>query len=307
VLGVGAGLLTGWYPADRIVTFGFVVPILAALGLVRVARWLEPRRGRGVAVAVAVALTLAVLAGALIAWNRQEPFLSEEEVHAATLANAMIARTEPGTPLAFLVYEPDATVSFLATRAGNVIRAAVPPDRIRDVVVVVPPIEGGGAERRALERLTAADLRRAEEAAGRPAATFVVRAIDRGDAPDDAIVVVSPAILVRPPAIGGQPLEPASPGAIAISSLLALALVTIVGYGWARVAAIDPRTAAALAPATGAGALVLAGIAIERLGVPIDAAGGAWAVSALAGGGGYVVWRVLERRAAARPAPQVQE
>ena len=117
-----------------IITFGFAVPILAALGVVRVWRWLERRRV--LAVVVTAAIVLALLAGSAIAWNRQEPFLSGDEVSAATLAGEEASLTAARRPLVFLVNQRDGTGSFLATRAGNVIRASVPPDRIRDVLRV---------------------------------------------------------------------------------------------------------------------------------------------------------------------------
>jgi hypothetical protein len=306
VAGVAIGLLTGWFPADRVVTFGFVVPILAALGVVRVSRWLGRRRA--LALAVAAGAVLAMLAGSFIAWNRQEPFLSVDEVRAVTIAGEAVAEVELATPLAFLVNDPDRTVSFLATRAGNVIRAGVPADRIRDVVVVVPAAGDGpaSAERRALEELTASDLRRAETVSGTPAVRFVLVPFDPVDRPADA-VAIDPSSPVKDLLGQTDPLEPSSAGAIGVSSVLALALLTAVGYGWARIAVPDAVAAAAVAPALGAAALVLVAIALERLGLAIGTTPGAWVVSAAAGGGGYVAWRVLERFAPVRPTPQVDQ
>jgi hypothetical protein len=305
VAGVGAGLATGWFPPDRFLTYGFVVPILAALGLA----WVVGRAGRRrwVAVAAAGTATAAMLAGAFVAWNRQEPFVSVEEASAAEAASAVVARTEPGTPLAFLVNDDDASVSFLATRAGNVIRAAVPPDRIRDVVVVVPPLPSarGGPERRALERLGALDLAAAERRAGRPAVTFVLRPFDPFDAPEGAVVLGMSS--GRPGLDAVDPLRPSSPGAIVASALAVLAATAAVGFGWARAAGIDPVGAAAVAPALGSAALVVSTVASERLGLAVDGASGAWIASAIAGGGGYLAWLVLQRRTGARPAPEVQE
>lgn len=305
VAGVVVGLATGWFPPDRVVTFGFVVPILAALGLVRVVGWFGPRRALGIV--VAGALTFAMLAGAFVAWNRQEPFLSQEEVHVATVANALIARIDHDVPLVFLVNEPDTTVTFLATRAGNVIRAAVPPDRIRDVVIVVPPAEATrGAEREAMERLSAHDLREAEAGSGRARESFVLTPFDQLDKPDAANVIrpgEAPLLETGPV----EPLDPSSSGAIALSSVLALALLSIAGYGWARVATPDRSGAGALSPAFGAASVVLAAVVLERTGLPIRTSAGAWAVSALAGGSGYLVWRVLQRRAASGSAPQVDD
>ena len=303
--GVAFALVTGWLPADRFVTFGFAIPILAAFGLVRVWRRLERRRALGVV--VTVALTLAMLAGSVIAWNRQEPFLSEDEVRALAVANEVVSRLEPGTPVAFPVNEPDDTVSFLATRAGNVIRAGVPPDRIRDVVVVVPPIGGTPAsgERGALERLTARDLATAEARSGRKAAVIVLTPFDEVDRPTDAIRIDSALVTGGVHAV--DPLEPSSAAGIAWASIVALALLSVVGYGWARIGLADTITAAAAAPAIGAAMLILVATTLDAFGVAIGTTPGGLAVSALAGGGGYLVRFVLERRAGSGSAPQVQE
>jgi hypothetical protein len=303
VAGIAVAVITGWFPPDRFVTFGFAVPILAALGLVRLLQWFGDRRVLGFA--VTGALTLAMFAGAFIAWNRQEPFLSEEEVGAAIAAANELTLGDHG-PLVFLVNERDDTVTFLATRAGNVIRAAMPPDRIRDVVIVVPPLEGGtSAERDALERVTARDLRRAEERSGPASATFVLRPFDRVDEPDLGIAIEGASSGSAARAV--DPLLPASPGEIAVTSVLALAFTWLAGYGWARLSVADATNAAAVAPAIGVAALVLVAVALERVGLPIEEPTGAWIVSAVAGGGGYLAWLVFERRARPRSADEVPQ
>ena len=304
-VGVAFALVTGWLPADRFVTFGFAIPILAALGLVRLWRRLERRRA--LAVVVTAALTLAMLAGSAIAWNRQDPFLSEDEVRALAVANEAVSRLEPGTPVAFLVNEPDDTVSFLATRAGNVVRAGVPPDRIRDVMVVVPSVGGvpASGERGALERLTARNLAAAEARSGRSAEVIVLTPFDDVDRPTDALVV-DPSRPVKE-SFPVDPLEASSAAGIAWASIVALALLTVAGYGWARIGLADAITAAAAAPAVGAAMLILVAAALDALGVGLGTRVGALAVSALAGGGGYLVRFVLERRAGSGSAPQVQE
>jgi hypothetical protein len=303
-VGVAFALITGWLPADRFVTFGFAIPILAALGLVRLWRRLERRRA--LAVVVTATLTLAMLAGSAIAWNRQDPFISEEEGRALRVASQSVSRLEPGTPLAFLVNEPDDTVSFLATRASNVIRAGVPPDRIRDVVVVVPPLDAGtgSGERGALERLTARDLAAAEDRAGRSAAVIVLTPFDEVDRPPDALVV-DPSVPVKD-VYAVEPLEPSSAARIAWAAIATLALLWVTGYGWARIGLSDTITAAAAAPAIGAAMLILVATALDALGVPLGRAG-ALAASALAGGGGYLIRFVLERRTGSGAAPQVEE
>jgi hypothetical protein len=303
--GATFALVTGWLPADRFVTFGFAIPILAALGLVRV--WHRLQRGRTLAVVVTSALTLAMLAGSAIAWDRQEPFLSEDEVRALAVANEAVSQLERGTPVAFLVNEPDDTVSFLATRAGNVIRAGVPPDRIRDVVVVVPSLDMGttSSERDTLERLTARDLSAAEDRAGRSAETIVLTPFDEVDRPADALIV-DPSV-PRKDVFPIDPLEPSSAAGIAWASIAALLLLLVAGYGWARIGLGDAITAVAAAPAIGAAILILAATALDALGVALGTTAGAVAASALAGGGGYLGRFVLERRAGSGSTPEVQE
>jgi hypothetical protein len=309
--GVIVALPTGWLPADRFVTFGFVIPILAALGLVRVVRWFDQRRRRALGIVVAVGLVGAMLGGAFISWNRQRPFMSEAEVATATTANRLISGgVEAGVPLVFLVDEQDGALSFLATRAGNVIRAAVPPDRIRDVLIWAPLGDpNGDVERRALADLTGRDVDAALDRSGQEAELIVLTPfydVDELGVPREA-TVIDPG---GGPLIEGdpvQPLEPASRAATAASAALTLAFLWIVGYGWARTVFTNSLSAAATAIAIGAAGVTLSAIALERLGVPLDAPAGAWTVSVLAGGSGYLVWRVLERRTIANSSPQVDE
>lgn len=305
IAGVALALATGWLPADRFITFGFAVPIMAALGLVRLWRGLQRRRG--LAIVVVPALTLAMLAGSAIAWNRQDAFLSDDEVRAATIANALIGPRPPGTPLAFFVNERDESVTFLATRAGNVIRASLPPARIRDVVVVVPPLGAGDAniQRAALERLTAEDLARAEHRSGSPSTAFVLRPFDRVDRPAEAIRVDPE--LVTEDASAIDPLEPSSRVGIAWASVATFVLLALVGYGWARVGLADAVTAAGAAPAIGAAVLILTAVGFDAVGIRLGTTAGALSTSVLGGGGGYLTWFVLQRRTRAHPSPEVDE
>jgi hypothetical protein len=302
-VGVAAALLTGWVPADRFVTFGFAVPILAGLGLMWVWRQLQDRRA--LAFGAIGLLTFLMLAGSAIAWNRQEPFMSLEEVHAVSIANDAISTSvEPGTPLAFWVNEPDSTVTVLAARAGNVIRAGIPPDRIRDVVVMVPSLEGTTQPQRlALERLSASDLRSAQQRSGTVARVFVLRPFDQVDSPKDAIVVDPPVIDFYPV----DPLEPASAAEIVWASIATFALLAVVGFGWARMGLGDPVRAVSISPAVGAAAIILSAVALDALGIALGSTVGAVAASVLAGGGGYLAGFVLQRRARTHPAPQVEQ
>jgi len=322
VVGIALALTTGLFPADRFITFGFAVPILAAYGLVRLWQVLAPRRSlapgrtsaprRALAALVTGALTVAMLAGALIAWAREEPWMNELEVSRVAAANPYAAAAPTGSPLTFSVNGKDGSGSFLATRAANLIRAGMPPDRIRDVYVVVPPPPvsvPNSAEREALTRITEQDVRAADDSP----VSFLLAPFDRVDLPSAQRTPqerVAPGVFVRPvttesPGPPVDPLEASSPGQMVLATFAVLALIALVGYGWARAAADDRLTATALAPAFGTAALILAGIALERLGVPLTGAVGPTAVSALAGVGGYLAWSILQRRVRAHAAHEI--
>ena len=319
-VGVVGALVTGWLPADRFITFGFAVPILAALGLMWVWRRLGDRHA--LACGVIGVLTFLMVAGSAIAWNRQEPFMTEEEVSAITAANRYVAGVPPGGVYVFVVNGEGPELSFLATRAANVIRAAVPPSRIRGVFVLVPPPEPGAtpsATRRALTRVTRRDVMQAGlEGSLRPRdVAFVLKPFDRVDYGTDAFApsaeigpgarLIAPRGIVRPADAPVDALQPTSAEGVVWASVAALALLSVVGFGWARIGLEDPVRAAAISPAVGAAMMILVAVGLDAIGISLGSTGGAIAASALAGGGGYMVGFVLQRRARTHPAPQVEQ
>jgi hypothetical protein len=319
VIGVAIGAATGWFPPDRFITFGYAIPILAAFGLlVLVERW---RTRRAAALAVCAVLTLAMIAGAGIAWLREKPYLGTQAVDDVTLAARYASASPRGTPWIFPVDSPSPTISFLATRLGNVIRAAVPPDRIADVYVVVPPPPPGldEAHRRewsALARLYASD---AAAAASRSSSPPVVIDVDafraRGGnrtpvcsgrvcaavaAPRTSVGDgVSISTVVVPVATRGAPPRDTALDSSTAAAVLAVPLVflvlSIAGLGWALAAVRHRALAAALAPAFGTAALILVGVAADRLGLRLSSAEAGLGVLAFASAGGYGAL-LLERR-----------
>jgi hypothetical protein len=296
VLGVAGALVTGLAPADRFITFGYVLPVGAALGLVALGRRLV-RRSRALAVGVVLVLLAAMLGGALVTWLRARPFIEIPEIRAVERASPSAAEVQPGTPLVFLVDSGEATVSFLATRAGNVIRAGLPPDRVRDVYLYVgsprhylagEPTLVGDEEHDALSRLYLRDLR--EAAGGRPLA-FVLEPFNRkgfaGALRAGSGTEVAPGVLVlggspRAGTVTSRPVEPASSWFLVLAGLLAFALLGVVGLGWSRAATGALTPAAALAPAFGAGTLLLAGVALDVLGIGLAGAAPPVAAATLA-------------------------
>jgi hypothetical protein len=104
-----------------------------------------------------------------------------------------------------------------------------------------------------------------------------------------------------------DPLEPSSPGEILLAAFAVLSLLFVAGSGWAGAFARDAVARLALAPLCGMAALILAGIALERLGMPLTGSVGPTVVSASGGGSGYLVRFLLERRAGPKPSNEVHD
>jgi hypothetical protein len=221
--------------------------------------------------------------------------------------------------LLFIVNDRDATATFLATQAANVIRAGLPPDRIRDASVVVPYPKAGRpatSERIALARITSRDAEEATRAADAPPLSFLLTPFDRVDRPPPSMTRVADGVFIEtspgtgvPPALSRpvDPLEPSSPGEIILAVFGVLTLLFVAGSGWAGTFARDAVARLALAPLCGMAALVLASITLERVGMPLTGSVGPTLVSAVGGGGGYLARFLLERRAGPNPSNEVQD
>jgi hypothetical protein len=317
VVGVAVALATGLAPADRSITFGYVLPIGSALGIVRLVPRLA-RRGRALSWGAAVVLVGLMLGGATVTWLRERPFMTPDDVRAVTRADRFVEATPAGTPLVFLVDNRRPTISFLTTRAGNIIRAGVPPDRIRDVYLYVgsprhylagePTLIGRGAAEHDL--FSRQYLRELEAAGGHPVA-FVLRPFNQHAfthaQSDGRGTKVAPGVLVlgappRPAGPPADPVVPSSPWRIVAVGVGLFLLLGAIGLGWSLGAMRGVVNGLAVAPATGAAVLVLAGLAVDALGRSI---GGMTALSVAVGVGvggyvpAYLWWR--GGRAAGRP------
>ena len=327
VTGIPVGLVTGLFPADRLITFGYAVPILAGFGTVWLYGWLAATRaGPRLAATACAVLIVTMGAGAFIAWARQAPFITEEQTTQLEVLNRYVAGTPADATIVVRVDSGDEAATFAATQAANLIRAGVPPGRIADVHVVVaadrvtgPPDE----ERRLLSEVTSREARTAiAEASGkvlfaRLGVFFpfsLIHAVEPIGGPLDG-PTVAPGVQIdargfepSPAPEPIDPLEPSSPMGIVGASVAVLAFLWIVGYGWARTA-LDRTSAVALAPAFGAAALTLVAVVAERGGLPLDGWVGPTLASVLAGGGGYLCRLRLgaQRQAIAAPPAQVDQ
>ena len=309
-IGIPIGYVTGWIPPDRLVTFGFAVPIAAALGLV----WVHRRLGARPWLARALVVVLAgwMIVGALLAWGRQRPFVTTREV--ARTAWAMIyaeAVTEAGTPIVVVVDDHDDTASFLAARATNILRAAAAPERARDLYVFVgratdffagKPTRRANPEYEALSKYTLASIPDDPDRL-----VLVLRQFYRGsDAADhprlhefvDGIWASEDEMIHfrgtdQPRRLSWRP---SNPPAIVFATLSILALLAVLGLGFALVVFDDLVTTIATAPAFGAAALTLTAVALDRLGLRLAELPVALAASALTGLGGFALLLVTKRK-----------
>ena len=325
VAGVVIALSTGWFPADRFVTFGYAVPILAALGLVRLVRSRSVRRP--LAIGIGAVLVAAMVLGAGIAWGRQEPFISANEVHAATEAGRFLSGTPEGSTAAFVVVARGDSGAFELARAGNVIRAALPPERIRSLAVVAPcPQAGLGPSSSPeptdalMDALASLSCRTIEDAsrtgtlvplmlrpfAGPDADAFEGTTI----APDVRLLAAAnggPSPASNPVSLPMDPLIVPGPGTIVVASIIVLVLLWIAGYGWARAWVGAGTTGVALAPAFGVVVTTIAGVVLDRLGFKLEGSIASIVAFASACACGYLAPLVLERRVRADPPSEIHE
>lgn len=304
-VGIPVGYVTGWLPPDRLVTFGFAVPIAAALGVA----WLRGKLGgRGwLAWAVVAALIGWMILGGLLAWGRQSPFVNPREAELAREAGLRVGPPLDRRPIVVIADDPDATATFLGSRAANILRAAASPERAADVYVFVGtvgdffdnrPTVRGDPEYDALSRLTLADI-----PAEPDPLVLVLGPFYRGNVSSPQLLEIGPSFWASESlpefssTISGPfDFVPSSGVWISVTALAILAALSVVGLGYAAAAGDDPIVVVATAPAFGAAAVTLAAVALDRTGLRLDSTAVALAASSLAGLGGLAVFLVVQRQ-----------
>ncbi len=137
LLAVPVGMQTGWFPPDRVITFSFALPVLAALGAVALWHllahltrpWLAVDRGRGAGGCSGLGDDV-VLEPA----ERLRDAAGADRLHAGRPHRRDVAR---GHAARLHREQPGSKLGFQTTQVANIARAAVPPDRARDVYVYV--------------------------------------------------------------------------------------------------------------------------------------------------------------------------
>jgi hypothetical protein len=210
----------------------------------------------------------------------------------------------------YIVDDADSTATFLGSRAANILRAGSDPDRAGDVFVFVGtvtdffeghPTSRGDPEYDALSRLTLADIPTEPEPL-----VLVLGPFYRGD---DASS--HPQLVEQGPSIWASESLPdvsvssrtgpfdftASSGVwISIAAIASLALLSVVGLGYARAASDDAVVVFATAPALGAAAITLTSVLLDRVGLRLESTPVALAASALGGLGGLALFLVVQRQ-----------
>jgi hypothetical protein len=294
--GVSLLLVTGG-PANRLVTFALFFPVIAAVGVETLSR----RRTLGVTIAFLGVLTIAAMS--VYGWYRQEPFIDRTEVEAVQATRGAIDALPPTAPVVFLVDTDQKAAAFHVTRFANVIRTSVPQDRIADVRVAVGrpddylagrPTLTGNPEHDSLSRAYLEESR--EEAR----IVFVLEAFNRSGYPAATRMggVLAPGVVALRTGFSADPLGAHAPTrsgsppglgptALVFESLVALALLTVLGAGWARWGLPGAPLEGFLAAAASVGlaSLVLGAVAADTFGVAPGGPGGVAAALLIAAAG----------------------
>ncbi len=328
--GIGYGLVTRRLPPHRFFDLFVAVPLALALAeaAALAARATGARAGRVAGVLVA-ALAVAALAvpGALV-WYGERPqvwtdpaMLRESETAAAYLQAAGIPDGRP----VVVVAAPRGTAGVESIPLKErIIRVGIPPGREASLYLFFGTPTDLLARRRvpvspAIDRATLPYWQALQPVLGmRPVVLVLREAGPKGF--EEALRlggrVVGPGVAVLPgrglavPAAGpvAAPPLPASvpgPAGLLVLGAALLALLGLVGLGWAALAAgpgAAPEEVAALAPAAGVGALILAGTPVALFGVGLGGAAGVGVIVGVAAVGWAAAARARRHVGQAVPA-----
>ena len=267
VIGVVAGLVGQWFPPHRVVAFAFCLPLLGAIGLGVIGDRL-PRFATPIAVIVVASIALS----AVWLWTKAPRPYVDPATNAVTAVAPTVAAT-PGTVVVDVPTDRDAR-AVAVIRSLNLLRAAVPGDRVGDVLLRYPAPTDGDPDAASLWRAT-------EDAA--------VHALASGSATE----VTAPAV---PPST-----PPLSVTEAFLATLAWLAVCGVAGSGWCLAAGHRGLALVERATGTGLAGLILAGVVVDRFGLRLGSRPVAIAVVAAVTGGGFATsaasrsWRARRR------------
>jgi len=255
VAGVAVGLIGQWFPPHRVVAFAFCLPLLGAIGL----GVINDRLPR-LATVISVVVVASIAASAIWLWARAPRPYTDPATNAVAAVAPTVAATS-GPVVIDLPGNRDAT-AVAVIRSLNLLRAAVPGDRVRDVLIRYPAPADGDPD--------ALSLWRASEDAA-------TRALS-GPATEVAAPVV-PALT-----------PPLSVADAFFATIAWLVVCGLAGSGWCLAAGHRGVALIERAPGTGLAGLILAGVVVDRLGLRLGSRPVAIGVVALVAGGGLLTW-----------------
>jgi hypothetical protein len=292
-------------PLQRALSFALAIPVLGGIGLM--AAILQTRRAFGSAAAAAMAV---VAASALLlsvtfaweTWRTRRPW-SEDRALAEfqTLGSYL---TDAGRPAIVVVDKgPGAEGDFGTVRVMRRLRAELPgdlalrttvylgdPDLLVDTRPTLRP-EVPGFDEVSQETWQQARVLLSEEPVivvlRSHLGGFAMEVDDHSEWRTNGWM----AVVSGPPPPSGRPVPPERPSAASLATwwAVSLAVITLVGAGWAaRFGGGSFGLRMAIAPATGLAALSIVGLLLGRLGVRPGGAGGVIIVVLLAGAGGLL-------------------
>jgi hypothetical protein len=323
---VGVGVLLSLrgraVPGGRFLLFALPLPVLVALGLGVVA-WIIAGGRLGLRALLAVVLVVATLA---ILARPGYRFIRFQYVQTrATLSTQLgVVATyssglDPDTPVVVVVDQPGPAGAFTPKLRQNVIRSAMPPDRIVQTFVFPGRVDDVLAGRptilpattsweRAFNRTSQQSWSQVGPALDRGAAVVVMRRYDTAGfdelaAKDPSRMLTGDVMVVRGPV---HAISPATPRgafgvwAAALWGLVLLAGLGLVGWGFAAMALPAARASwldvACLAPAVGAGVAVVASLIVDAVGLDPS---GPWGAAGLLVAG-VAGWALFARTGLAR-------
>ena len=295
-------LVLPFFAGQRLIFFGFFLPLLAAAGLVKLASRLAPAKR---------VFLLLVVVGAVIFetagwWWPASPFFTEQQLRQASLAGKLVASTQPGTPAVVVVREQDREL-VLPAKALNALRTAVPPRRIPDVFAYFGAVDDVFS---GMPSVTDGPLRALQVAAldeisavGREPFVVVLSSFNDDPKARDLLTRAGPGVyasrITAAPPVADQP-GPTSPAGIAGTVVLLDLVLLVAGLGWARAAGLTGAAAWGLAPAFTLGGMILLGTALYLVGLPIHSVVATGCIVAVAIGG-FLAYRLHPGQAAGSP------
>ena len=275
LVAVATGVLTGWFPPDRVLTFAFCIPLLASLGLA----WLAERLGRWwLAWPIGIVLggphgradRPGLGGGAVVHLPRRaaddDARGPDRRDHPAGHAPRVRRRRprDAGAVPRIARAERRARERPAGPRRGRVDRRSVAP-RTSSPARRRRWASRSTTWRRPTRRRRSPTTRTRSCSWCRSSTPARVRlelpGLTRWD--PGLAATLGPA---RPLPAAGEELAASGPGDIAGAAVRVLLLLTVVGAGWALWSIGDGPGALATAPAFGVATLGLAGFALERLG-----------------------------------------